>query len=105
MAIIGKILSQGYLSSSLSPIYTAPLTTTYVKFFSLYNEAFPATQSVLLYASGSGSSIFGRVELNTYESALVIAKDETITLRTGESIYAITTNDSSVAYTLSGGEE
>jgi predicted transcriptional regulator len=100
MAITGKILAQGTLPAALGTLYTAPTTTTYVKFFSLYNGA-NSTETVLINVSGSTSTVVGRVVLARLEHALVIAKDETLV----QKIEGVSSHASAVQYTIIGGDE
>ena len=107
MTINGKILAQGYIPSTLGTLYSVSGSRTYVKFFSLYNAGNVGipTQSIMISVSSSMSTVIGRVELQLSESALVIGKDETLILGSGESIEGITNDNLAVQYTIIGGTE
>ena len=107
MSINGKILAQGYIPTSQGTLYTLSGSRTYVKFFSLYNTGnigIP-TQSILISVSSSMSTIIGRVELQLSESALVIGKDETLILSSGDKLEGITNDTNTIQYTIIGGIE
>ena len=104
MAINGKILSQGFISSSKETLYTVSDTRAYIKFLSVYNTSV-TPQHVLLYVSGSLSTIFARVQLEIGEFAHVIDKDGTLMLETGNKIEAVTDTSNVIEYTISGGTE
>ena len=105
MFIAGQILSQGYVSSSKSPIYisSGSVNTTYIKFFSVYNSG-TTTENVVLYVSGSTSTPIARVQLQPSESAHIV-EAAALTLKANQIIEAKTDNLNSVEYLISGGTE
>lgn len=107
MAVIGKVLNQGFISSASSAIYTVPSDTasTYVKLFTIYNSGLN-TENILISLSGSSATTtFARVQLLVSESAHIIDKDSVLMLNTGNAILAYTSTPSSVEYTITGGTE
>lgn len=106
MAIVPKILSQGFISSSRESIYTVPLdvNATYVKLFSVYNVG-ATTQDIVINVSGSITTTLARVQLAPSESAHIIDKDSVLMIQSTNSVDAVTTSNDSIQYTLSGGTE
>lgn len=101
-----KVLSDGFLAIAQAAIYTVPASTVaYVKQLYLFNVN-AATQTVILYLNTSGTARrWKTLTLALNESADIFEDGESTTLQVGDTIEAVTTTASAVAYTTTGVEE
>jgi len=102
--INAKILAQGYLPTASAAIYTCPVSASYLRYFTLYNEG-NDTETILISMSGSISCVIGRLSLETLQSSLILSDGETMTIANGQKIFGITSTNPSVQYVIAGGEE
>lgn len=102
----GKVLSDGFVANAQAAIYTVPASTVaYVKQLYLANIN-AATQSVILYLNTSGTARQWKVlTLAQNEAADIFEDGESVQLQAGDTVEAVTTTASAVAYTTTGVEE
>jgi len=103
--IIPKVLGEGQLPAAKGTLYTAPAGGAHVSFFHIHNTSAVSTETVLLYANLSGTSrIIGRATLLPNESADVLDTGEELKLESGDLLEGVTTNATTVDYTITGQE-
>jgi hypothetical protein len=106
MAFTAKPLSDGQLSDSQAAIYTVPAdTAAYVKFLSLYNTS-ASPQTVTLWINVSGTArAWKQFVLQQDDFEDIMPAGLVLTLETGDTIEAVSTDASAVDYVISGVEE
>ena len=106
MAFTAKVLAEGQFATSKGTLYTVPgSTTTYVKFFNVFNDN-AATQTVIIYLKpGSTSRKIIRLSLAQNESANIVDIVGSFTLEAGDLIEGETTTASALDYVITGIEE
>ncbi|MBL0320557.1 MAG: hypothetical protein IPP74_14875 [Alphaproteobacteria bacterium] len=106
MTISVKVLAEGQLANAKGTLYTVPAaTTSYVKFFSVYNAAATNQDVEIFVKAGSTSRQVAFISLAPRQSARVIDKDEALNLEAGDLIEGNSTDATSVDYVITGAEE
>ena len=98
-------MADGQLPTSSAALYTvAASTTTWVKFFNLYNTN-AAAQTILIYINVSGTDrLWRRVVLEQNESADLLDPGQSLQLEAADIIKGVTTTGSAVDYVITGVE-
>ena len=107
MGFLGKILAEGELTSTITPIYTVQDNqTAYIKYFRVFCDIVSQEKiEVLVQKSGSPLREMYDFTLKFHESADLIDKDSSLVMSPGDKIYAFGSGPSGVHYIISGGLE
>jgi hypothetical protein len=108
MAFTGKSLADGFVASSQGALYTVPaVTTAYLSSLSLFcDTATPQTVQLYLKQSGGTARKWRRYVFNQqYDHAEVFENGARLVLQAGDTVEAVTTTASVVAYFITGVEE
>lgn len=104
--VFGPIFEVSEITNTITPIYTAPAGTSYIKFFRVMNNNF-SQERVEIFLQKNGQPIYELfdVTLSTKESVELVDKDAAWTMNANDIIYAQTTSASGCSYFITGGIE